>query len=1090
MKTVFLARMGCLLGLCVIGFTGRAHADEKPLPEEVRKPESTIRPPPAGLKGMVDAGKNDPDLAGLKVPEGVRVEIVAREPNVINPVAMRFEADGSLLWIRWVAGAGNGQETITYRDGTKRNMPRWMRATPDPLSILRDTNGDGRWDRSETLMDDLFMPPSLLRVDEWLYFTTRGSVIRRKRSMPQGPFDVQERLVQGLAAWHMHQTSGLSRSLDNWIYVTCGDEDSHAEGADGTRIDLFRNGGVWQMRPDGSRLGLFANGFRNPYRDVIFDDFGNMFHVDNDNEDGSKFMGCRLLHIQEEADYGWRLLDGVHCCSPDHHRGSVSGEKAGRMPCLVKTGRGGPAGLARYDSDRFPPFFQGLLLYPDVLQQNVRAYKVVRQGSTFAVVEQFTLLDGSSAGRFKPIQAVVGPDGAVYVADMRTGSWGDFVEGKEGRILRLSWSGTEEHPAMPLAPLDRWAKRAMGTDDELVASLEQPEHEWRLLALDALERRGDAARPRLIALALDGKAEPRARSAAMSGAGRLWNDAVEDAMVGLLGDGHLELRRLAAELLGRNAGGGRVRETSLAALTRVLTEDREPAVRRAAALSLGRLASLLPEEHADRRAAARSLWTNYRASDGSDQFLHDGMLRALERLGGAGLAPIGELARSTQSDDRAFAVGALEALRTRAGAELVAAALRDDDGWTPEQARRLLAAFRGFQLEPPLDPTPVGTWLEKHPRAPVEVQVEALVTLGLMATADSARVVPVVLRILQHPESSLRRAAIQAIKDQRILAAARPLAEALRSSGKDAAERLDIVAALAALQPGGRFAQFRSDPGVRGVVAELFELYPRETDAKVRNDLLGLLGQLDFKRAKPLAEEALASRDPATQSAALQVLSADPESVRQVAGQFLEGKLPEPLLPQVTAALERHLAGDKTGELAKLRERILADALVVKSEADLNRLAALVEAQGNADRGRAVFLDQRRSHCMKCHGLEGKGGKIGPDLSGLHKTMSAGKFLEAILEPSKEIKENFETYVVTTTDGKIYSGLKISDDGKRYVLRDAEGKDIPLAAEDVEEFSRSKTSLMPAGVTAALKLQELLDLVAFLRDGAAQARLR
>ncbi len=80
--------------------------------------------------------------------------------------------------------------------------------------------------------------------------------------------------------------------------------------------------------------------------------------------------------------------------------------------------------------------------------------------------------------------------------------------------------------------------------------------------------------------------------------------------------------------------------------------------------------------------------------------------------------------------------------------------------------------------------------------------------------------------------------------------------------------------------------------------------------------------------------------------------------------------------------------------------------------------------------------------------------------------------------------------MVTTADGKIYSGLKISDDGKRYVLRDAEGKDIPLAAEDVEEISRSKTSLMPAGVTAALKLQELLDLVAFLRDGAAQARLR
>src|SRR6202008_4489833 len=133
----------------------------------------------------------------------------------------------------------------------------------------------------------------------------------------------------------------------------------------------------------------YALGFRNPYRDVAFDIAGNLFHVDNDNEDGSRFQGCRLMHIPEGADFGWRLFLGARCCRPDPVRGAAFGELPGKVPAMLKTGRGAPAGLLIYNDLQLPEAYRGLLYYPDVFRKLVRAYKVYPEGSTFQVAEEF-----------------------------------------------------------------------------------------------------------------------------------------------------------------------------------------------------------------------------------------------------------------------------------------------------------------------------------------------------------------------------------------------------------------------------------------------------------------------------------------------------------------------------------------------------------------------------------------------------------------------------------------------------------------------------------------------------------------------------
>src|SRR5262249_19878168 len=151
------------------------------------------------------------------------------------------------------------------------------------------------------------------------------------QSKPGGAYDIKQVIARGFCGFHHHQVSGLTIGNDGWLYVTSGDDDNYVEGSDGSRATVLRTGAIFRCRPDGSRMHIFARRFRNPYRDVACAVPGNMSHADNDNEDGSKFTGCRLMHIVEGNDFGWRLYWGARCCKPDTVRGAVYGELPGKV---------------------------------------------------------------------------------------------------------------------------------------------------------------------------------------------------------------------------------------------------------------------------------------------------------------------------------------------------------------------------------------------------------------------------------------------------------------------------------------------------------------------------------------------------------------------------------------------------------------------------------------------------------------------------------------------------------------------------------------------------------------------------------------
>lgn len=137
------------------------------------------------------------------------------------------------------------------------------------------------------------------------------------------------------------------------------------------------------------------------------------------------------------------------------------------------------------------------------------------------------------------------------------------------------------------------------------------------------------------------------------------------------------------------------------------------------------------------------------------------------------------------------------------------------------------------------------------------------------------------------------------------------------------------------------------------------------------------------------------------------------------------------------------------------------------------------KAKPNFEAGRNLYY---ATSCAKCHRIGGEGGSIGPDLSTASKKFSKADMLDAIIEPSKAISDQYGSQQVLTTDGKTLVGRAVEIGVELYVYTaDADAKPIVLSQDDIEQVTPSKISQMPTGLVDGLNAKELRDLLAFLQ---------
>jgi quinoprotein glucose dehydrogenase len=1025
--------------------------------------------PGEGREGLVELGKTDPRLKGHYAPPGIKVQVIAAEPTIIDPTAMAFADDGTLFVAEWREADRmfDTWDTLKLPEGGTARITRRRKPTTDIVKRLRDTDGDGVYDKAEVVVDGAEMPSAIFPWKNSLYLTCVGRLERWNDDDGDGRFETRTVMADGFCGFFHHWLSGMVLNADGWFYLTAGDNDNHIVGSDGSRVEVSRCGGVFRGKVDGSKMHLFAIGFRNPYRNLAFNSTFDPFLVDNDNEDGSKFQGCRLINPVEDGDYGWRLKPGALCCVPDFDRGAVDGELPGKLPIVTKTGRGAPAGLVVYNGMALPEKYRDMIIYPDVFRKLVRGYKVKPRGGANVLSDQ-TVLMTADDDLFRPCQTVIGADGALYVLDWRSNSggagrlWGDA---KFGRLYRLSWEGDGKTPGLPQKQ-NNWNRVLGGSALQLVAMMKGRDLDEARRAQRELVKRGqeqtdpalaDAVRTPLLRLMSDGEASPHARLLGLQGARQMWNDQVETAMVRALDQTEPVVRRLAAQALSWEPRESRPQ--LVPGLVAHLNESDGRALRDIV-LAIGRhgksaavdpgpilLRWLLDHPH-------------------TDVVVRDAFIRSLERLGEPAIKAIAAAIRSGTPSTRSEAVAIFAALRTAPAAGLLPdlVTLPDLKG---EERLALVRLYKDIPLNIAMPTEGLADWVAAHPATEPAVKVATLDVCRLAGNPAAK----LVLTLLDDGDESVRVAATELAADSRPEGSVPRLLERLGDSRRSLRERMAIALSLRA-----------AGPLAFSALEKAFLSFPDDTS--FRRAVLRALVDVDRIKAEPVARKALVDKSPEIKAEAIQVLSESPQGALALGKAFLDKSLGRSELPAVLAGLRKYSSPDHQTALAAI------ESSLAKSTVTADELKARFHKGANPWSGLGIYLRETGSRCFTCHKVEGTGGSVGPALTGVYQALSLDKLIESLLEPSKEIKEGYESYKVALKDGRVLSGIKVTQDAKALVLKDANGQESKIALDTIDEQARDKVSIMPVGLVQDYSPEEMADLLAFLLSKPAQESLK
>lgn len=401
-------------------------------------------------------------LAALDVRPGFRVEQMAAEPAVADPIAFDWGPDGDL----WVV------EMADYPDGVDGQPAGRVRR-------LVDTDGDGRYDRATTLVDQLRYPTSVMSWRDGVLVLAPPDLFFAKDTNGDGAADQRETLFTGFAEGNpQHQANGLTWGLDNWIYGANGDSGGKIRSIK-TGEEVSIGGRDFRLRPDDGALEAIE-GYTQFNRNR--DDWGNWFGNNNINP-----MWQYVL-----SDH--YLSRNPHLAPPD---GKVAvSEQPGAAPVFPRSRL-----LERFNDPHTANHFTsacGTNIYRDELLgpgfagnafvcepvHNLVHREIMRRDGLIAVSrraddEQRSEFLASTDNWFRPTTVRTGPDGALWIADMYRAviehtEWiPDSMEERidvrggadEGRVYRVLPVGVAPRPM---------AKLSHATNGELVAQLESP----------------------------------------------------------------------------------------------------------------------------------------------------------------------------------------------------------------------------------------------------------------------------------------------------------------------------------------------------------------------------------------------------------------------------------------------------------------------------------------------------------------------------------------------------------------------------------------------------------------------------------------
>lgn len=213
---------------------------------------------------------------------------------------------------------------------------------------------------------------------------------------------------------------------------------------------------------------------------------------------------------------------------------------------------------------------------------------------------------------------------------------------------------------------------------------------------------------------------------------------------------------------------------------------------------------------------------------------------------------------------------------------------------------------------------------------------------------------------------------------------------------------------------------------------------------------------------------------PAVRTEVLEALLRRPDRVAALLDAVEAGRVKP---GDIDVARARRLMANRDAKTAARAAKLLKDSLPADRKDVLAKYQPALTMDADAARGKAVFA----KHCAACHAVAGVGVTVGPDISDT-RTKTAEMLLTDILNPNAAIDGNSVSYTVRTKDGKVLTGLIASETAAGITLKRENNQTETVLRADVEELRSSGLSLMPDGLEKNMTVQDVADLIRFLKD--------
>ena len=954
--------------------------------------------------------------AAMSVPDGFRVDLVAGEPRVHQPVAFTIDARGRL----WVA------EAYTYPTRAPEGQGR------DKIVIFDDKNNNGRFETRKTFIDGLNLVSGLAVGYGGVWVGAAPNLLFIPDRDHDDKPDSEPKVI--LNGWDYHDTHETLNSFtwgpDGWLYGNQGIFNHSNVGKPGTPTDqrIPLNAAVWRYHPVKEKFEVFARGTSNPWG-IAFDARGQMF-----------ITACVIAHSWHAIQGGWyrrqsgdhrspyiyddikTIADHLHYYNPEssHYRQMRRAHQQGDAQVRNATDRAGGghahAGAMIYRGDDWPEEYRGSLFVSNIHGNRFNRDSLVKtdDGSGFIATHNPDFMLANDRW-FRGIDIQYGPTGAAYAID-----WYDeqachrrnpeIWDRTNGRIYRITY-GEPEPKSVNL--LEK-------SDAELVALLRHENAWYARTARRILGYR--AAQGQLDDGVHDALRKMLAESTKVEGKLRaLWALHVtgvlgEELAMKLLDSSHPYVRGWAIQL---SMEDGDVSESMRAKLARMSREDPSPVVRLYLASALQRMA---PER---RWAVAEGLVSH--SGDADDHNLPLMIWYGVEPLVARDPQRAMDLAKTSRIPQvRRFIIrraasdvdnlGPVIALLGRADATAAREMILDE----------MVQAFKD-RAELPM-PEAWGEVYEKLMDSESQ-RVRGQARLLAVRFGDE-RVFPALRKTLADDQAGPkeRRRALEVLL-----------------SGKDAetAPILHDLLGESALR----------GPAIRGLAA--FD-HPNTPEAILKH---------------------YGSFEPNQQQDAINTLTSRPSYALALLDGVEKGTVPREDLSAFTIRQMVGLNDERVekrvnevwGAIQKMSEGAEQRIAAYKKAFTPRKLA-----KANLSNGRAVFAKT----CMTCHKLYGVGGEIGPELTGSNR-QDIDYLLRNIVTPNAIVGRDYQLASVRMHGGRVVSGMIRSETEDALTVQTLNDR-VVLARSKVKDTTVHPVSMMPPGQLAALSDQDARDLIAYL----------